>query len=400
MSKEGKMRIAWTSNAPWTPTGYGVQTSEIVPLIAADGHEIAIMANYGLGGSPIEWNGIPVMPTGLDSYSNDVTPGQIGKWFQGNDKIPALAMTLYDVWVYTAQAWDEFPIACWTPIDHKGLPIAVAAWFNRRKNAKYAIAMSKFGEQELLEAKIPKDDIFYAPHSYNPNIYKVQESAMRKDLQVPDDAHLTMVNSANKGNNPVRKSWSEMLAAWAEWANGRKDAFIYIHTESEGIASGVNLPTLLNALGVSPEQVRFAPQLEYRMNIPAPTIASLYAASDVLLMPSRGEGFGVPLIESQACGTPVITTDWTAMTELCGAGWLVEGQKEFDHHQGGWWKVPFISSIKDALQASYELKRDTAAALAMREKAADFAKGYATPVVWENNWRPILAELERRLAKK
>ena len=33
-----------------------------------------------------------------------------------------------------------------------------------------------------------------------------------------------------------------------------------------------------------------------------------------------GEGFGVPIIEAQACGTPVITGDWTAMSEITRTG--------------------------------------------------------------------------------
>ena len=74
------MKIAWTSNAPWCGTGYGGQTSEIVPKLKDAGHEVAIQANYGLSGSTIEWNGVPVMPQGIDGYSNDLTPFQIAQW--------------------------------------------------------------------------------------------------------------------------------------------------------------------------------------------------------------------------------------------------------------------------------------------------------------------------------
>ena len=38
------------------------------------------------------------------------------------------------------------------------------------------------------------------------------------------------------------------------------------------------------------------------------TLASLYRGCDVFVLPYRGEGFGMPLVEAMACGKPVITT--------------------------------------------------------------------------------------------
>jgi glycosyltransferase involved in cell wall biosynthesis len=50
--------------------------------------------------------------------------------------------------------------------------------------------------------------------------------------------------------------------------------------------------------------------------------ADVYREGDVLVAPSRWEGFGLPLYEAQACGIPVITTDHPPMNE-CGASWLI-----------------------------------------------------------------------------
>jgi len=54
------------------------------------------------------------------------------------------------------------------------------------------------------------------------------------------------------------------------------------------------------------------------------TLADLYSAADLLLFPSFGEGFGLPIVEAMHSGTPVIAGDNTAMPEVSGgAGLLV-----------------------------------------------------------------------------
>jgi glycosyltransferase involved in cell wall biosynthesis len=48
------------------------------------------------------------------------------------------------------------------------------------------------------------------------------------------------------------------------------------------------------------------------------TLQAAYSSARTLLFPSLAEGFGWPLIEAQACGCPVITTDEAPMNEIAG----------------------------------------------------------------------------------
>jgi glycosyltransferase involved in cell wall biosynthesis len=47
-------------------------------------------------------------------------------------------------------------------------------------------------------------------------------------------------------------------------------------------------------------------------------LPSLYAAADVLVMPSTMEGFGLPVLEAMACGTPVVSSNAASLPEVAG----------------------------------------------------------------------------------
>ena len=50
-----------------------------------------------------------------------------------------------------------------------------------------------------------------------------------------------------------------------------------------------------------------------------------YNAADVLVFPSFYEGFGLPPLESMACGTPVITSNTSSLPEVVGdAGIMID----------------------------------------------------------------------------
>ena len=55
------------------------------------------------------------------------------------------------------------------------------------------------------------------------------------------------------------------------------------------------------------------------------SVRKLYSGAKIFVFPSLFEGFGLPVLESLQCGTPVITSHTTSLSEVAGnAGILVE----------------------------------------------------------------------------
>jgi glycosyltransferase involved in cell wall biosynthesis len=83
-------------------------------------------------------------------------------------------------------------------------------------------------------------------------------------------------------------------------------------------------------------------------------MALLYNAADVYMGASMSEGFGIPLIEAQACGLPVVTTDFSAMPELVRWGHAVKPADMVWTPLNSWQAWPDVHGIRDALDRLYE----------------------------------------------
>ncbi|WP_433374238.1 glycosyltransferase family 4 protein [Streptosporangium sp. CA-115845] len=61
-----------------------------------------------------------------------------------------------------------------------------------------------------------------------------------------------------------------------------------------------------------------APHARYLGQVPHEVVAPLMRAATVFAFPSGHEGFGMPVLEAMACGTPVVTSDRAALPEVAG----------------------------------------------------------------------------------
>lgn len=376
-----RRQIIWYSNAPWAATGYGQQTAQATKRLRASGHSVAVHANYGLEGSSTVWDGMTIYPRGLAPYSDDVMVAHYLEWANREPSLKPLLITLFDCWVFKSKSLDHVPqIVSWVPIDHTPCPPDVLEWC--KKPNVLPVAMSLYGQKMLHQAGV---DALYVPHGIE-KVFKPTEGG-REILEIPDERFVVMMNAANKGSSPPRKGFGENLLAFAVFAKRHPDALLYLHTEQAGF-NGVDLPVLLKACGVPEANYQFVDQYAYRAGVSREVLASFYTMADVLLAVSYGEGFGIPVVEAQACGTRVIVSDQTAQPELVGDGWTCKTQPYWDGSQKSWFHIPLVDSILESLEAAYDAPRGVS------QKAIDHAAQYEADHVYKTFWEPVIGCLE------
>jgi len=109
------------------------------------------------------------------------------------------------------------------------------------------------------------------------------------------------------GRREPHKNVPGLLAAFAA-SRARRYARLVFTGDPDG-----KTLDLARRLGIE-SQVVFAGTLD------DPQLAAHYRGAIALAMPSFYEGFGIPIIEAMACGTPVLASNVTAMPETAGEG--------------------------------------------------------------------------------
>lgn len=168
--------------------------------------------------------------------------------------------------------------------------------------------------------------------------------AARYALELPSPNYLLSLGSLEP-----RKNLKSLLAAWATVVHempadlwlviaGASDANVY---ESAGFSA---LPARVFLAGYVPDRY----------------LQGLYAGSLGFVYPSLAEGFGLPPLEAMACGIPVITSNTTALPEVCSSAALYFDPKD-------------VSSIAKAIHTLVQ-NQNLRARLALlgREQAARF----------------------------
>jgi glycosyltransferase involved in cell wall biosynthesis len=177
-------------------------------------------------------------------------------------------------------------------------------WGNILAGLDERLVISRWGLDCLKEAGLTGDfiPIGLDTASWRPP-QPHERTALRKALGF-DESTLVVLTVAD---NQERKNLWAGARTIRELAK-TNDVYWILVTRLASPAGWI-IPDLANSLGIGERLMTYERGLAFER------LWMLYATADAFLLPSKAEGFGMPMIEAMACGLPVVATDCTAVTE-------------------------------------------------------------------------------------
>ncbi len=375
------MRISWLSNAPWAATGYGQQLKLVFPYLKNLGHAQSIQAFYGHQGSPIDYNGATVYGATAHPFGMDVVRAH------ANNFKADFVISNMDAWVIEPEMFFEQKWVAWFPIDSEPIPPMV---LEKVSKAFHRIVWTEFAKREMDKAGMDYD---YIPYGVDTNLFQPSDRKQAREIaHMPQDKFIVGMVAMNKGY-PPRKAFYQNIEAFKLLHDKHPDTLLYMHTLDGSRANGecIDLISFCNAIGLKVgEDVVFADQYSYILGYPEQAMVTLYNCFDVHLLVSMGEGFGMPQLEAQACGVPVVCGDWTTMKiDRKDAVRMFTLQNTYQY-------LPRSEAIADKLEMAYQMRGNTDYA----KRARDGAIKYDISRIVEKHWKPVLEKLECKIKEQ
>lgn len=388
-NKRRDLRIIWSSNGHWSNSGYAVFTRDLLTRLQADGWPIAEIAFYGLQGYKATIDNILVYPQIKHPFGSDAL------FAHSLDFKANVAFAMQDVWSLDVNdlqglKQNNIPFIPYLPIDQEPVPDTIL----QRLNFAYKIiTFSKYGQKVL-------EDHGYASklivEGIDTNIFKPMDKvAARTKLGLPQDLFLFSMIAANK-ENPPRKGFQEALEAFASFVKNHPKSGIFFHTQQISPA-GFPIMDYAHYLGID-KNMFFLPPYAGTFKSDSWAVAEEVNACDVGLHPSMTEGFGLLVVENQACGKPVIIQGCTSMPELIipeKTGWACKTQKKWWRNMGGYVYMADPISLHEQMEKVYEAlsKPNTIA----EDGRKNVVENYNIDTIFKTEWLPLFEELQSEL---
>jgi glycosyltransferase involved in cell wall biosynthesis len=237
--------------------------------------------------------------------SRDLSPASIAAAIRRCS--PDILFTIGDPWMFAGvPGMPERKNLTWLayfPLDGYPLPEAWIKWIGA---IDVPVCFSRFSQQLIARFAGITPALIY--HGVDTKSFCPQDKNEAKQL-ANVQGHFVVGTVAR---NQQRKNLPALLKAFAKFAAGKPDVLLYLHTQIRG---EWDMQALSRQLGIE-DKTRVTADLGTDRGVPDWMLATVYNAMDVFVLPTMAEGFGLPIMEAQACGVPALVTDFSACPEL------------------------------------------------------------------------------------
>ena len=273
------------------PTGIGVYANEILP--AFEKFEYKLVSGGGSSGSRqrlqrLAWSQFSLPKLAIKHKADLIfTPAPEG--YLGQQIVPQV-ITVHDLrpLCHPEYSMQSLYFRYWVP------PLL--------KNSKYVITNSEFTANQILSidgAMINKISVI--PLGYDSEHFNIKPLSKRLHPR-PYLLHI--------GQAYPHKNIDRLIRAF--------DLVIKQNTDVDLLLVGKPHKTETTRLRKMVDELRLQKRVFFKPYTPYKDLPDLYRGAIALVYPSLWEGFGLPILESLACGTPVITSYGSGTEEAAG----------------------------------------------------------------------------------
>jgi glycosyltransferase involved in cell wall biosynthesis/predicted Zn-dependent protease len=241
---------------------------------------------------------------------------------------------------------------------------------------------SEYVRRVYVESGVPAEKVFVIPNGVDTEQFRPQASPMT--LATQKKFRFLFV-----GGTIGRKGPDLMLQAYLKNFTAADDVCLVIKDfGGQSVYAGQTFESQIRAAQALPD----APEILYlNAELPPADLPGLYTACQCLVLPYRGEGFGLPALEAMACGLPLIVTAGGATDDFVRDefAWRIPAERRIFGQevsglklaQPGWLLEPSLPALGEMMR---EVFADPASARERGQLARRHAEQFCT---WKNSAR-------------